>query len=125
MSEPQVKYIRHEDMYKPQSPLFATYPMVEYYHYSDAMEENARLKEEVERLRKAGEWQPIETAPKDGTVIWATNSIWKRPDYVKWGCIDHIDEWAWVHTHNRYNRTPEPVTHWMPIPKPPKEGKQS
>lgn len=42
-------------MYKPQSPLFATYPMVEYYHYSDAMEENARLKAEVERLRKAGD----------------------------------------------------------------------
>lgn len=51
MSEPQVKYIRHEDMYKPQSPLFATYPMVEYYHYSDAMEENASLKEEVDALK--------------------------------------------------------------------------
>lgn len=55
MSEPQVKYIRHEDMYKPQSPLFATYPMVEYYHYSDAMEENARLKAEVERLYRHGD----------------------------------------------------------------------
>jgi hypothetical protein len=50
MSEPKTHFIRHHHMYLPESPDFATYAMVEYYYYSDAIEENARLKAEVERL---------------------------------------------------------------------------
>ena len=51
MSEPPIKFIRHQHMNLPKSPLFATYAMVEYYHYSYAVDEIARLKAEVERLK--------------------------------------------------------------------------
>lgn len=69
------------------------------------------------------EWQPIETAPKDGTLIdlWVVNHLtWnKRGRRVidrKWGpCINWMgqehDGWA-------LSEDDEP-THWMQPPKPP------
>ena len=73
-------------------------------------------------------WQPIETAPLDGTYIdlWdgymncrVTDAAWTyhyyrngKPEGPKsWG-IDSRD-WAFC----------EKPTHWMPIPKPPEEKK--
>lgn len=75
--------------------------------------ENARLKAEVERLRSLSansEWQPIETAPKDGQEILAyrhPHGVFLMPGY--WG-------------NDMYQ-----MTHWMPMPKPPaaKDGKPS
>ena len=73
-------------------------------------------------------WQPIETAPKDGTVIdfWSIWERYKNPDGkricgVKWD----IDKKLWVLT----SLTGDPplrlldgviLTHWMPLPEPPK-----
>lgn len=71
------------------------------------------------------EWQPIETAPKDGTLIdaWAGNKRvvnirWEPEDYAKGEC------WAEAFPASRgmagsdcfpaYLR-PQP-THWMPTP---------
>ncbi len=61
-------------------------------------------------------WQPISTAPKDGTTIlaWQDSRVrllrWKRvegfPDGGYW------DEW-----HARLSHVPP--THWMPLPEPP------
>jgi hypothetical protein len=65
-------------------------------------------------------WQPIETAPKDGTVInvWAEDI---RFPAVFW--TDHDIEW-WHVTDGKHGpwplRGPSP-THWMPLPDPPKE----
>jgi len=80
------------------------------------------------------EWQPIETAPKDGTEILAAyvyhcDSNGKRTaDYsiVRW------QDRAWIalgdgqlaiesqgDTYTNYIRPF--VTHWMPLPEPPKE----
>ena len=78
--------------------------------------------------QKFGEWQPIETAPKDGTKILAhcqpldietgkpmsfsyTNVVWWRRDKFK----DSF--WHWRHALN--DSAAEP-THWMPLPEPPK-----
>lgn len=58
--------------------------------------------------------QPIETAPKDGTVIMVWNVV--TGAYV----TNHVDgEWPlgfWGRVGEWY---PQP-THWMPLPDPPK-----
>lgn len=67
------------------------------------------------------EWQPIETAPKDGTsiLVWRRNQVlvahWDIDKYAKtprpyWGAFD-----VWNKTSNRLT----PPTHWMPMPRPP------
>ena len=69
-------------------------------------------------FKVAPEWQPIETAPKDGNDILVAafgNSIlvvaydenMQHPDYP-WITLDGP----------RYHR--EAPTHWMPLPEPPK-----
>lgn len=80
-----------------------------------------RLRAEVERMR----WQPIETAPRDGTSFIAF-----RP--TMWGGKGHIGPTSWV--DDRYAKKPRPFwqsvehwigiledrqhppTHWQPIP---------
>ena len=66
------------------------------------------------------EWQPIETAPKDGRwlIVFAEGAT--VPEVAKWGkikgetgwCDPDIDEFQPV-----WN-----VTHWMPLPAPPTQG---
>jgi hypothetical protein len=82
-------------------------------------------------------WQPIDTAPKDGTDIivgydcgsvWIVHVAWWRQleDWMR-----HDPEWSdddvawWSYTNNPVtqerldgHRTP---THWMPLPEPPTE----
>lgn len=65
------------------------------------------------------EWKPIESAPKDGTLIMGWEA--KHPDisrFVRWGQIGFSPSvMAWV--------TPSkcavsyPPTHWMELPEPP------
>lgn len=69
-------------------------------------------------------WQPIDTAPKDGSMV-----MLYRPDAIEWAkvCIGKYDD-------NRYHKKPNPYwalclhiggrnqarqwspTHWMPLP---------
>jgi hypothetical protein len=74
------------------------------------------------------EWQPIETAPKDGTIIdlWAEG---QRHTDCEWGQLDwEISYWGWpkdsvgwCEWSERYscNGHVGNATHWMPIPKAP------
>ena len=62
-------------------------------------------------------WQPIETAPKDGTWFLAHRPAWALPEIVRWSsyCGGY---WQSMET------SVEP-THWMPLPSPPTpEGTQ-
>ena len=67
------------------------------------------------------EWQPIETAPKDGSSILAWREGWYRPIYVRWvlnprtGTEFWNDEIEW----DAYELENEPPTHWLPMPGPP------
>lgn len=89
------------------------------------------------------EWQPIETAPKDGTVILLcggeddplhtdahrNEALHRRPVTGWWGLIvEWADEWSadqdqfmWrycSYDSGIYGEYKNP-THWMPLPKPP------
>ncbi len=81
----------------------------------------AALEADNKRLREAEQWQPIETAPKDGTYIFATDvgnhPISKEPwvgDACYWNGrsfdndSDSLDERDWWKP-----------TLWMPMPPPP------
>ena len=50
-------------------------------------------------------WQPIETAPKDGTEVLACNGSWIF--------IAACDRFGWVDFAAGESRSP---THWMPLP---------
>lgn len=72
-------------------------------------------------------WQPIESAPRDGTRIlvwdgytqfvawWGERSLWSR----------QADAWVYGECGGEYNSLPEvdQPTHWMPLPEEP--GKTS
>lgn len=67
------------------------------------------------------EWQPIETAPKDGTrIVLATSDTayagrWAESQYIGmwWMSGDYVAAFSKMN----------PPTHWMPLPQPPKEDK--
>jgi len=68
------------------------------------------------------EWQPIETAPKDGTRFdaWTREGrvpdVWwdaQRGEWVEWGLLEFGGVGA--------RRPLWPPTHWMPIPEGPKD----
>lgn len=73
------------------------------------------------------EWQPIETAPKDGTKVllaYASGnyrvivSEWMTLETLKNGKTQSRSEY-WVTPWVRMDSDPQP-THWMPIPDPPR-----
>jgi hypothetical protein len=66
-----------------------------------------------------GEWQPIETAPKDGTTILLSNGYHMavaRWDENFWNDANFcwsISDW---HNEPLYLRGGYSATHWMPLP---------
>jgi hypothetical protein len=65
------------------------------------------------QLSDAG-WQPIETAPRDGTYVLGYGPHETRGFYID--AIHHYQELGWtVKWMSGYG---EP-THWMPLPEPP------
>lgn len=68
--------------------------------------------------RQRDQWQPIETAPKDGTIILVALHEWNDPanrhvfEVVSWAG----DCWS-SEAYPIY-----PPTHWMPLPAAPKGG---
>lgn len=81
------------------------------------------LKEENERLKSnppqsLSPWQPIATAPKDGTDILIMTG--ETMHVVRWENV-HGDFYYWVVDDNKHGpftlRGNEP-TYWMPLPEP-------
>lgn len=71
----------------------------------------------------ANEWQPIETAPKDGTAILVCFS----PHYETNGFLPIAVRWRTFHPNAEGKETfrdhaghkVDRITHWMPLPPPP------
>jgi hypothetical protein len=57
------------------------------------------------------EWQPIETAPKDGTTVILFCDRYASPDVAD---VGSYEQGQWVMNGSGW----EP-THWMPLPNPP------
>lgn len=80
------------------------------------------------------EWQPIKTAPKDGTIIDLWHKEFHRQTDCMWGLPHHTcgeagrycdSEWhgakrGWVDTTFNDFVVDGTLTHWMPLPEPPK-----
>lgn len=72
------------------------------------------------------DWQPIETAPRDGSLIMVANPnsgvwmAWYKAVYQSGFCPNNPWQSAMLnHDHLSKNGSWIP-THWMPLPDPPK-----
>jgi hypothetical protein len=68
-------------------------------------------------------WQPIDTAPKDGTEIlgyWHKPISYWRTEFIAW---QRRHFWDKPGTEGWFDRNDEPfpATHWMPLPPPPEK----
>ena len=80
---------------------------------------------EIERLRAANEWQPIEDAPDSGVLILAAHADPARQNmaiiYWQCGSVKFNIEGHWrSSTHERISV--KEFTHWRPLPTPPTQG---
>jgi hypothetical protein len=62
------------------------------------------------------EWRPINTAPKDGTLILAWDG--RAALLAYWGRSNAVNPFGWIGGHCHINHIDQP-THWMPLPDPP------
>jgi hypothetical protein len=73
-------------------------------------------------------WQPISTAPKDGTPVWVSNGFamrialwWDGKQFESHGSIGGgWRDYAALEYSSRSDLR-WPPTHWMPLPPPPTE----
>jgi hypothetical protein len=79
----------------------------------------------MQDLRVMNNWQPIETAPKDGTRIIVTNG--DEMEICSWGQINPVDSpdyigWIYGDSDDYSVRAyMESPTHWMNAPKLPNQ----
>jgi hypothetical protein len=65
------------------------------------------------------DWQPIETAPRDGTWFLAFGKHSRDRCTMMVICWDGDPDWVSADDGYRPYLSP---THWMPLPNPPKQG---
>jgi hypothetical protein len=93
--------------------------------FTDGVEISA-LTHAIEHMKR-WQWQPIETAPKDGTTIIIFDSYSDDKGIDGYGVCtarwDYSLKW-WI-MHQRYSNVISLInpTHWMPLPEPPQERK--
>lgn len=83
------------------------------------------------------EWQPIETAPKDGSLFlcWVKAITYgesddgqqyevdvSQVDFCEWRTQPDIEDCGWFEPCCGQISDYQRVTHWMPLPPPPKDA---
>lgn len=88
----------------------------------------AAHKDRDELLTMIGEreWQPIETAPKDGTIhirgLWVTVKGVKAKEFQQFiGFIDEDGDFKDMVYFDDFGWAAKDYTHWMPLPEPPEQ----
>ena len=73
----------------------------------------------VRELEAAQEWQPIETAPKDGTSVLISNGVSVGEAHYE----EYAEGWFWAggHSTDAVDYKVWTPTHWRPLPPPPKD----
>jgi hypothetical protein len=66
-------------------------------------------------------WQPIETAPKDGTVVSVWHRTWKCPVSARYISGNANATFRWVEATLTTQWPDEAFSHWQPLPAPPVE----
>ena len=86
-----------------------------------------RLNQAEEQQRKM-KWQPIETAPKDGSCVLVFPGIWNNTpcSIARWDDNKYANNprpfWRRLDAMGSVSRSLyNPPTHWMPLPEPPTE----
>ena len=96
----------------------------------DTKADNERLKAELEHiqaeLQRLTTWQPIETAPRDGTAILGCQGWCIEVTAYHKGTKPYHRKEAWVVANDDegYAQDFQP-THWMPLPNPDAPVKQT
>lgn len=72
------------------------------------------------------EWQPIETAPKDGSLVLLSNKngVWagKYTPVYSSGFVPKNKWSSYLLNHDHFKAKKDITpTHWMPLPKPPED----
>lgn len=92
----------------------------------------AEAADAIEALARETQWRPIETAPKDGTVVlfWSTRDgvcigRWVEQKYKRWEAVDEttqrlagIDDYSdWcANNGDSCGMWSKGATHWLPLP---------
>ena len=65
-------------------------------------------------------WQPIDTAPKDGSrfLAWCPTLAGPKMNIIRWRPLDDDSAFTWQANDNGRIHRYQP-THWMLIPEPP------
>ena len=76
-----------------------------------------------------GDWQPIETAPKDGSLVMLVLETgvvipgWWDEDCCRWSNNMQPGWYAYIHNWGMGLTRLRLATHWMPLPPPPGDSK--
>lgn len=80
----------------------------------------ALVAEAAKQAMQQDEWQPIETAPKDGSYIRVYPPTWDEVESCAWWNADEYAKkplpfWSRTDCIGTSNSRQNPPTHWMPI----------
>ena len=76
----------------------------------------------IDELERQTQWQPIETAPKDGDVdeSGCLDSVMTYPHFRVISFSTTLKKWVeWSGYYDELMPVKPQPTHWMPLPKPP------
>ena len=89
--------------------------------HQDAKTGNTYIQVQAEDREQPQGWQPIETAPKDGTAILLWWPYWSSSRAIVGWWAPRQPDLGWSAWESSYQGNCPGPTHWMPLPEPPTE----